>query len=298
MKLRLVYGKSGSGKSTFCFNEIREKIETNEKIYIITPEQFSFTAEKKLMEVCKNQAVLNAEVITFNRMAYRIINNVGGRVKTNLSSCGKAMMIYNILGKYKKNLTFLGKSDENVDIMINAITEFKKHMIGIEDIKKQIENTHDEYLKLKLQDMLIVYEEFENRIVENYIDENDVLTILSKNLDEVQEYDNSNIYIDEFAGFTKQEYEVMKKLLKKAKQVTISICIDNLELNTNPDIDIFYSNKLTLRKLIDLAKQLDIEIEYYNLQTLHRFKNSELLHLEENLYNNPYKIYNGKNENH
>ena len=49
MGLRIIYGKSGSGKSTYCFREIANLIEKEKKIYIITPEQFSFTAEKKLM---------------------------------------------------------------------------------------------------------------------------------------------------------------------------------------------------------------------------------------------------------
>ena len=52
MPLRIIYGKSGTGKSSYIYNEISEKIKQNEKskIYIVTPEQFSFTAEKKLME--------------------------------------------------------------------------------------------------------------------------------------------------------------------------------------------------------------------------------------------------------
>ena len=53
MGLRIVYGKSGSGKSKFIYDEIHKHInsEVCNKIYIITPEQFSFTAEKKLMEL-------------------------------------------------------------------------------------------------------------------------------------------------------------------------------------------------------------------------------------------------------
>lgn len=54
MSFRLIYGKSGTGKSTFIYNEIKEKIAGNKKIYIITPEQFSFTAEKKLLETFDN----------------------------------------------------------------------------------------------------------------------------------------------------------------------------------------------------------------------------------------------------
>ena len=47
MSLRIIYGKSGSGKSEYCFNEIAKLVQKEKKIYIITPEQFSFTAEKK-----------------------------------------------------------------------------------------------------------------------------------------------------------------------------------------------------------------------------------------------------------
>ena len=64
-------GKSGTGKSTFIFNEIKEKINGDSKIYIITPEQFSFTAERELLNTVGVGAALNAEVLTFNRMAYR-----------------------------------------------------------------------------------------------------------------------------------------------------------------------------------------------------------------------------------
>ena len=81
MPLRIIYGKSGTGKSNFIYNEINEKIKQNEKnkIYIITPEQFSFTAEKKLMDAIDTQAVFNAEVVTLSRMAYRVISEIGGK---------------------------------------------------------------------------------------------------------------------------------------------------------------------------------------------------------------------------
>ena len=69
MGLRFIYGKSGTGKTLFCFKEIKNLINENKKVYIITPEQFSFTAERDLMETCGRKAVIDAEVITFGRMA-------------------------------------------------------------------------------------------------------------------------------------------------------------------------------------------------------------------------------------
>lgn len=76
MGLRFIYGTAGTGKTTYCFNEIKNKINEQEKIYIITPEQFSFTAEKKLLEIAPNGSAINAEVLTFNRMAHRVFNEV------------------------------------------------------------------------------------------------------------------------------------------------------------------------------------------------------------------------------
>ena len=125
MALRIIYGKPGSGKSQYCFQEIIEQLTNEKKIYMITPEQFSFTAEEKLMKAAKTNAIINAEVVTLSRMAYRVLNEVGGSNKTRLSKQGKAMLIYSILNQNKKELKFLGKSDENIDLSMQAITEFK-----------------------------------------------------------------------------------------------------------------------------------------------------------------------------
>ena len=46
MSLRIIYGRAGTGKSEYCYREIAEKIKSGNQILIITPEQFSFTAEK------------------------------------------------------------------------------------------------------------------------------------------------------------------------------------------------------------------------------------------------------------
>ena len=139
MSLRIIYGKSGSGKSKFCFDEIARLIKTEKKIYIITPEQFSFTAEKKLMDSIDTRAVINAEVITISRMAHRVLQELGGNTKTQLTKCGKSMLIYSILNENKSNLKFLSKSDENIDLSMTAITEFKKHGVLPQDLKQEIE---------------------------------------------------------------------------------------------------------------------------------------------------------------
>ena len=281
MGLRIIYGKAGSGKSQYIYNEINEKIKENKKIYIITPEQFSFTAEQKIME--NRKSIIGAEVITFNRLAYRVINEIGGVIHTNLTKCGKAMLIFSILQSEKNNLTFLNKSDENIEICMRIISELKKHAVTIEDLKKVQEKIENKYLKNKLKDIILIYEKFENKIENNYIDETDLLTILAENIDKIDLLKNSEVYIDEFAGFTEQEYQAIKKIIKISNNVTITFCTDNLSLDTDPNTDIFYPNKITYNKIISLLDKNE-KIETINLEKSHRFKNEELGYIEKYLY--------------
>lgn len=295
MGLRFIYGTAGTGKSEFCFNEIKNNIKNKEKIYIITPEQFSYSAEKKLLEEINTNASVNAEVISFNRIANRVFTEVGGANEVLISKSSKAMLIYSILEKEKKNLKFLNSSDDNIDIILKEITEFKKHNIttlNIEEENKKIENPE---LNQKLNEINLIYKIYEENIKNKFIDEEDILTKLAEKIPESKMFDNSIVYIDEFAGFTKQEYNIVEKILKKAKQVNITICADNLEENTNKESDIFYFNKQFAKLLTDCGQNVDKKQEKsILLKNKYRFKNIELKHLEENIYNNSYNIF--KNE--
>lgn len=291
MGLSIVYGRAGTGKSTYLFEYIKEHIN-QDKIYVVTPEQFSFTAEKKLLDTISNDAVINAEVLTFNRMAYRVLNEVGGISKQNLLSSGKAMLIYQILEEQKKNLEFIGKSNENVELIVTQITEFKKHGITTEGLENISEKTNDKYLKIKLQDMNKIYKLYEQNIKDRYIDENDILTLLGEKLEASTIFDNTVIILDEFVGFTKQEYNIIRILLKKAKEVIITVCADSLNEGDNLENDIFISNKRTLSKILKICKEENIKInDNIHIKEIKRFKNEELKHLEQNIYNMPYKKY-------
>lgn len=298
MGLRIIYGKLGSGKSQYCFSEISKLIDKEKKIYVITPEQFSFTAEKKLMDSINSNSVINAEVITLSRLAYRVLQETGGCKRTTLTKCGKAMLIYSILGTNKKSLKFLSKSDENIDLSMNAITEFKKHGISIGNLQDEAEKLQDEYLKTKLNDMILIYKDYELRLQKNYIEETDLLNMLAEKIEETNIVKDSIIYIDEFSGFTFQEYNILKKFIKLAKQVTITICTDSLNESLNPDTDIFYSNKKTVSKILKLVNENNLKIdEKIYLDKQPRFKTEELKYLEKNIYSNKIKKYENNVDN-
>ena len=292
MSIRIVYGRAGTGKSKFCFDEIKEKVKNQaQKIYIIVPEQFSYATEKKLLDTLDEGIALNAEVISFKRFAYRINNEVGQNSRVSLTKAGKAMLVENIVDKNKNKLNFLNKTNE-IDLILRTITELKKHNITEEDLKIE---TNNKLLELKLQDINTIYAIYQDIIKNSYIDEEDKLSFLANNISKSKLLDNSLVYIDEFAGFTKQEYLIIEEILKKAEMVTVTICTDELNITKLPESDVFYENKLTVKKLLEHAKNVDAKIEKeIGLNSTYRFKEKELKFLEQNLYNIKNEIY--KNE--
>ena len=286
--MNIIYGRSGSGKSEYIYNKIKSELETAPKTYIVTPEQFSFTAEKKLLETLDEGATTRVEVLSFERMAYRVLQETLGTSLKNIDKAGKAMVVSSLLEEAQKELNFLGKNLENIDLILTQITEFKKHGITAEMLKEKMDTTQDTYLKLKIKDMYTIYSRFEDRLQDNYIDENDLLNLLAQNIESSHLFDNCLFYIDEFAGFTKQEYNVIQVLEKIAKDIYITVCTDDLRVLKSPEADIFYDNKQTVQTLKQIA---DIKNEIH-LENSYRFKNEELRHLEKNIFDLPYTTYN------
>lgn len=208
------------------------------------------------------------------------------------------MIIYRLLSEQKNNFTFLGKTKQNVELIETQITEFKKHGITLTMLKDCKKELNDKYLEAKLNDMISIYEEYQNKIENKYIEENDKLTLLCNQLKETKIFKDAIFYIDEFVGFTKQEYNIIEELIKMASEVTVTITTDDLDMGTSIDSDIFYENKKTADKLLYLARSQNIECKKtVFLDETFRFKNEELKHLEKNLNKIPYSKYKKEMQN-
>lgn len=193
--LEIIYGKSGTGKSQKLYNDIKKNL-SNEKIFLIVPEQSNLSAEQNLIKALEVDSLMNCQVLTLSRLAFRILEEQEREKRQTLMKSGKAMIIYDILKKEEKNLKFLGKSDKNIDILINMITELKKHNISEKSLD-EIEIS-DNYTKLKLEDIKLIYKKYNENIKENFIDENDILTLISKKIKYSKMFEDSLIYIDDF----------------------------------------------------------------------------------------------------
>ena len=288
MHFNLVYGRSGTGKSNFIYNDIKKKLEEDKekKIFVIVPEQSNMSAERKLLEITGQNCIMNTEVLTLSRMAYRVLLETENTLKP-ITKIGKSMLIFDLISKEKANLNFLGKSMQNVDVVDRLFTELKKHDVSKESLDKlEIE---DKYFSLKLNDIKLLYEDYNNRISEKLLDENDALSILCDEFDKTNMFDNVDIYIDDFLGFTKQEYRVFEKIASKANSITVCVPTDTLFMNKEKENDIFYFNKKFAKKLLEIVASLNGDISTICLEEPYRFKSEELKFLEKNFESNREK---------
>ena len=107
MGLKIIYGRAGSGKSTFCINQIKKKINNSptNKLILLVPEQFTFQTENKVLNAIGERYVLNAEVLSFKRLAHNVFNECGGATRTIMGDAGKSMLIFKVLEDLGDNMT-------------------------------------------------------------------------------------------------------------------------------------------------------------------------------------------------
>jgi ATP-dependent helicase/nuclease subunit B len=308
MSLRIVYGRAGSGKTSYCLKDIKSKLENNEKnlLILIVPEQFSLQAERNLIKIIGRGGILRAEVLSFRRMANRVFNEVGGLTRRHLNSAGKCMMLFRIIDGMKGGLKVFSRAALQkgfAGTISEIIAEFKRYDVTVDKLFNAAEGmAGDSPLKEKLDDIGLIYSEFDRSLHERYLDSDDDLTELYNRLDRSGQFNDSEIWIDEFSGFTPQEYKVIKKLLEKARRVNICLCTDFLETEANDASGLVFSPvRNTAAKLRKLAGESGIAVELpIKLggagkgceKQISRFSNSsELSHLEHNFYSYPFKKY-------
>ncbi|MBO3314288.1 helicase-exonuclease AddAB subunit AddB [Clostridium perfringens] len=303
MGLKIIYGRAGTGKSTFCINQIKKKINNSptNKLILLVPEQFTFQTENKVLSAIGERYVLNAEVLSFKRLAHNVFNEYGGATRTIMGDAGKSMLIFKVLEDLGDNMTVFKNASRQkgfIDIASKTITEFKKYNVNNEVLDLTINEIEDENLKMKMEELKDVFNEFNSRLHEGYVDEEDQLLLLNEKLDGCSLYDGAEIWIDEFSSFTPNQLSVIGKLLKRAKSVNITLSIDEVNLPKG-ESDLFVATKNTEKRLMNLIQEEGIAFNGYinlNEDIPYRFKeNKELAHIERQLYAYPFKQYRGKN---
>ena len=75
MSLQFIIGSSGSGKSCYAYQNIIEQagLHPEKLFFVIVPEQFTMQTQKTLVEMSPGRGILNIDILSFERLAYRVL---------------------------------------------------------------------------------------------------------------------------------------------------------------------------------------------------------------------------------
>ncbi|WP_446898600.1 helicase-exonuclease AddAB subunit AddB [Clostridium sp. LBM24168] len=293
MSIKFIYGRSGSGKSYYCFQDIRRKIEhgISSPLILIVPEQFSFQTEKNIIESIGHNGMLKVKILSFRRMADHVLDEVGGGVNKHINDSGKNILLYKILEENRDKLKLFKKGIRKkgfVSGVSRTIKELKRYSITSDGLRNIVDKVKNPILEKKLNDISTVFSQFQSRMKENYIDDEDELDILLQRLDESNMFDDAQVWVDEFSTFTPLEYRILEKIMVRADKVNFTLCMDSTD-------DLFMPCRTTEKKLLKIASQNSISYERpvtLNNKPCYKFKCSkELQHLESYMLSYPYTQY-------
>lgn len=296
MPLKFVFGPSGSGKSSYLYQHvIQESMKYPEKNYIVlVPEQFTMQTQKDLVMMHERKGIMNIDVLSFARLAYRVFEETGGGGLPVLDDEGKNLILRKIAGDYESELKMLGghmKKQGYISEVKSVISEFTQYDIGEDEIERVMESAGESSrLYYKLADIRLLYRGFTDYLREKYITKEELLDVLSREVEKSERLKNSTVVLDGFTGFTPVQDRLLGELMRHCREVIVTVTMDRRE---NPYVyehpyQLFALSKQMVTSLLQIAKQNKIPVEepveLYN-HVPWRFKEQEALaFLEKHLF--------------
>lgn len=299
MSLQFIIGNSGTGKSFTAYQKvIREAIDHPEKMfYVIVPEQFTMQTQKILVEMHPQKGILNIDVLSFERLAYRIFEEVGGDTRKVLEETGKNMILQKMVQMNQKKLTYLKnqmKKSGYLDEVKSLISEFMQYEVHEEELDKMIEDASDKpLLQMKLKDVAVLYQAFRDYLSDHFMTAEEVLEVLAKEIPFSKKLKGSTVVLDGYTGFTPVQHTVIRELLQVCERVSVTVTMDVREqlLAKGKPHELFYMSHKMIRSLSEFTKDMEEPI-WIKPGSESRFAAAPALNfLEQNLFRYHRKTY-------
>ena len=265
MSLQFIIGNSGAGKSHLAYERIiRESMEHPEILYyIIVPEQFTMQTQKDVVEMHPGKGILNIDILSFERLAYRVFEEVGGDNRKLLEDTGKSMVLQKLVQSHVKELPYLGsqmKKPGYLDEVKSLLSEFMQYDIRQEELEEMLEKSRQQaLLHMKLHDVGVLYQAFREYLEGHYMTGEEVMDVLLKVLPFSEKLKNSVLLLDGFTGFTPIQVNVIRELLVVCQKVLVTVTMDageNVFALGKPH-QLFYMSHKMIHTLAGLTKDLD-----------------------------------------
>lgn len=272
MSLQIIAGSSGSGKSQYIYERIvREAQEHPDRQYLIlVPEQFNMQTQKRLTALHPGGCLLNIDVLSFNRLAYRVFQEIGGQQQTILEEYGKSLIIQKVVWEQKNKLKVLGGSMKKpgaVEEMKSLISEFMQYGIKPSDLEEWMESGENTgrraLLASKLEDVKSIYQGFTDYLESRYLTTEEVPEALARVIGESKWLSGCTVVLDGYTGFTPVQLPLVRELLVYCPKVYAVVTMEEKKDPLRPcsPANLFYMSRQMIRTLTELAAASHVEAE-------------------------------------
>ncbi len=296
--LRFILGKSGTGKTTYIYEKIKELVQQgNDKIIMLVPDQSSFDTEKAFLEILGAKKSKLVKVFGFSRMCNYVFEQSSNLPKNVIDNGTRAVIMNIALEQLTEKLKLLKSKNTKslTDIMLQTLSDCKKNSISTTMLYNASRNVTDETLKTKLYETALILDTFEALVSQSYIDPLDDLTRLYNILSENNIFQDYTVFVDSFSGFTSQQMKVLRLLISDCTEINVALTLDP---ETDGREDVFKTSNETYRKLKNIAKQDFVDIKApIKLTECKRFLNDELITLESCIFRNDFTPQSENSEN-
>ncbi|MCL2387183.1 MAG: exodeoxyribonuclease V subunit gamma [Defluviitaleaceae bacterium] len=267
MAIQFILGGAGTGKTSYVLKEIREKMAydnaENAPLYYLVPEQFSLQSEKLLLsggESDDYEAATQVQVLSFNRLAYRLFASFGGPPGQHADDLGKQMLLRKVLFEVADELEYYKSAADKhgfVSELTQTITEMNHYRVNASDLHDRAMHSSPA-LAAKLRDMALLLTRYREAVAGRYLLTDEMPELLCKKLSENPQeplplLDGAYFWVDGFSGFTPQERQVLLHIMKRAAKLTITLTLDAGRQRTAMQHRLFNAPRETKEKLEKIA---------------------------------------------
>lgn len=276
MSLQFILGRAGSGKSEYCLEAIRKELREQpdgEPIVLLVPEQASFLAEYALVTTPGLSGSVRAQVLSFRRLAHRILQEAGGIDRQPIDDTGKKMLLYRIMEQRRSELKLFkeaGIQSGYIEAFLELIQEMKRY----ECTPGQLAAMSGEGLMLgmarrtaalkdKLHDLSLIYHDYELELSLAYFDAEDMFPLAAEKMIDSEIVGRTRFYVDGFHGFTPQELKLIGSLLQRSAGLKLTLSLDRVySAGEKPEeLDLYHPTAVTMGRLQELAEELGVPVE-------------------------------------
>ncbi len=308
MSVQFVIGSSGSGKSTYLYDRvIGESMKYPKKRYFyIVPEQFTMSTQRTFVARHPKHTIMNIDVLSFHRLAYRIFTELGKDDVAILDDTGKNLILHRIAHENLDKFSVLGRKLQNpgyIDEMKSLLSELTQYHISVEELRGMADTKGmPPVFSKKVDEIAFMYESFLSYIKDSHITSEQILEELAKVLPKSELVKDAVFVFDGFTGFTPLQNDVVKALMPLADEMLFSVIMDANEagFSSVEEEDLFAMSKKYIQKVSLMAKETNVEIKdsiRLELRDTSRFtKDSTFGFLESHIFRDGGEIYEKKTD--